>query len=144
MCISINSLMSAKNNNRFRDVILKIYCEFFITMKCIPMDLINNKSKLVQVMVWCHAAPSHYLNQCWLRSMKPYSISRAQWVNHVGMMYSKFHNLEEIKSNLQLQMHISCSIHLIFMKHTWRPGLQRTRPFLCFPSTPLAENNNLC
>ena len=27
-------------------------------------------STLPQVMAWCHAAPSHYLNQCWLSSVK--------------------------------------------------------------------------
>ena len=44
-------------------------------------DFINDKSTLVQVMTWCHQAPSHYLNQCWVRSVTPYSITRPQWVN---------------------------------------------------------------
>ena len=29
----------------------------------------DDKSKLIQVMAWCHQATSHYLNQCWLRSI---------------------------------------------------------------------------
>ena len=32
----------------------------------IPQDPINYKTILVQVMAWCHQAPSHYLNQHWL------------------------------------------------------------------------------
>ena len=43
-------------------------------------DLIEDKSTLVQVMAWCHQAPSHYLSQCWPRSMSPYGITRSQWV----------------------------------------------------------------
>ena len=47
----------------------------------------DDKSTLVQVMAWCHQAPSHYLNQCWPRSMTPYCIitqgqSVQQSVNH--------------------------------------------------------------
>ena len=36
---------------------------------------------LVQVMAWCHQASSHYLSQCWPRSMSSYGITRTQWVN---------------------------------------------------------------
>ena len=31
---------------------------------------LDYKSTLVQVMAWCHQAPSHYLNQCWPCCMK--------------------------------------------------------------------------
>ena len=41
----------------------------------------DGKSTLVQVMAWCHQATSHYLSQCWLRSMSPYGIAGPQWVN---------------------------------------------------------------
>ena len=46
-----------------------------------PLDLTDDKSKLVQVMAWCRQATSHYLSQCWYRSMSPYGITRPQWVN---------------------------------------------------------------
>ena len=46
-----------------------------------PLDLSNDKSTLVQVMAWCRQATSHYLSQCWLRSMSPFSITRPQCVN---------------------------------------------------------------
>ena len=39
------------------------------------------ESTLVQVMAWCHQATSHYLSQCWHRSLSPYAVTRPQWVN---------------------------------------------------------------
>ena len=46
-----------------------------------PRMNIDDKSTLVQVMAWCHQATSHYLSQCWPRSLSPYGIPRPQWVN---------------------------------------------------------------
>ena len=46
-----------------------------------PQDLTDDKSTLVQVMAWCHQATSHYLNQCWPRSLPPYGVTRPQYVN---------------------------------------------------------------
>ena len=45
-----------------------------------PQGLTGDKSTLVQVMAWCHQATSHYLNQCWPRSMSPYGVTRPQRV----------------------------------------------------------------
>ena len=44
------------------------------------LDLTDDKSTLVQVMAWCRQATSHYLSQCWLRSVSPYGVIRPQWV----------------------------------------------------------------
>ena len=44
-------------------------------------DLDDDRSTMVQVMAWWCQATSHNLNQCWLYCMKPYSITRGQWVN---------------------------------------------------------------
>ena len=44
-------------------------------------DLTEDKSTLIRVMAWSHQATSYYLNQCWLRSMMPYGITKDQWVN---------------------------------------------------------------
>ena len=46
-----------------------------------PCDPTEDKSTLVQVMVWCRQATSHYLSQCWPRSMSPYGVARPQWVS---------------------------------------------------------------
>ena len=43
----------------------------------------NEKLALVQVMAWCHQATSHYLSQCWPKSMSLYGITRPQWVNYL-------------------------------------------------------------
>ena len=48
-----------------------------------PLDLTDDKSTLVQVMAWCRQATSHYLSQCWPRSVSPYGVTRPQWVNYM-------------------------------------------------------------
>ena len=51
-----------------------------IALRWMPLDLTDDKSTLVQVMAWCRQATSHYLSQCWPRSMSPNGITRPQWV----------------------------------------------------------------
>ena len=57
---------------------LGTHCE--IAYRWMPHNLTNEKPTLVQVMAWCHQATSHYLSQCWPRSMSPYDITRLHWV----------------------------------------------------------------
>ena len=45
------------------------------------LNITDDKSKLVQVLAWCHQATSHYLKQFCPRSVSPYGITRSQWVN---------------------------------------------------------------
>ena len=45
----------------------------------ISLNLTNDKSTLVQVMAWCRRATSHYLNQCWSRSVSPYGVTN-EWM----------------------------------------------------------------
>ena len=49
-------------------------------LRWMPQDLTDDKSRFVQLMVWCRQATSHYLNQCWLSSLSPYGVVRPQWV----------------------------------------------------------------
>ena len=56
-----------------------ISCE--TALRLMLLDLTDNRSTSVQVMAWCHQATSHYLSQCWPRSMSSYGITRSQWVN---------------------------------------------------------------
>ena len=51
-----------------------------IALRWLPRYLIDDKSTLVQVMAWCRQATSHYLGQCWPRSMSSYGVTRPQWV----------------------------------------------------------------
>ena len=53
-----------------------------IALRWMPQDLTDDKSTLVQVMAWCCQAASHYLSQCWPRSMSPYGVTRPQWVKY--------------------------------------------------------------
>ena len=41
-----------------------------------------------QVMACCRQATSHYLNQCWPRSVSPYGVTRPQWVKKKTMITS--------------------------------------------------------
>ena len=50
-----------------------------IALTWMPLDLTDDKSTLVQVMAWCRQATSHYLSQCWPRSMSPNGITGLQW-----------------------------------------------------------------
>ena len=72
----INSLAQWKFEWNFRHVISKqiividgwgICCE--IALVWMSLDFSGDQSTLIQVMAWCRQAPSHYLSQCWLRSL---------------------------------------------------------------------------
>ena len=52
-----------------------------ISSRWMSLDFTDDKSTLVQVMAWCRQATSHYLNQCWPRSLAPYGVTRPQWIN---------------------------------------------------------------
>ena len=56
-----------------------ISCE--IALIWMSLDFTDDQSTLVQVMAWCRQATSHYLSQCWPRSMLPYGVTRPQCVN---------------------------------------------------------------
>ena len=51
-----------------------------IVVRWLPKNSIDDESTLVLVMAWCRQATSHYLSQCWLRSMSPYGIIRPRWM----------------------------------------------------------------
>ena len=55
-----------------------ISCE--IALIWMSLDFTDNQSTLVQVMARCRKATSHYLSQCWPRSLSPYGVTRPQWV----------------------------------------------------------------
>ena len=56
-------------------------------LRWMPQDLTDDQSTLVQVMAWCCQATSHYLSQCWPRSLSPYGITRPQWVKSTKWRY---------------------------------------------------------
>ena len=87
-------------NEIFRHVIFKqilvidgsvISCE--IALIWMSLDFTDDQSTLVQVMAWCHQAPSHCLSQCWPTSLSPYGITRPQWVNDFQSISPESDNL---------------------------------------------------
>ena len=55
-------------------------CE--LALRWMSLDLTDDKSTFVQVMIWCGQATSHYLSQWWPRSLSPYGVARPQWIKH--------------------------------------------------------------
>ena len=87
---SVNSLAAGKFEWNFKYVIFKqilvidvggISCE--IALLWMSLDFTDDQSTLVQVMAWCCQATSHYLSQCWPRSLWPYGVTRPLWVNWI-------------------------------------------------------------
>ena len=85
--ILFNSLAPGKFELNFRYVIFKqillidgwgISCETALIW--MSPDFTDDQSMLVQVMAWCHQATSHYLSQCWTRSLSQYGVTRPEWV----------------------------------------------------------------
>ena len=84
----INSLTPRRFGCDFKNLIFNLVSLIGIlrslydnALRWMPQNIIDDKSTLVQVMAWCRQATSHYLSQCWLRSMSPYDVIRPQWVN---------------------------------------------------------------
>ena len=85
----LNSLAPGRFEFNFRLVIFKLILVnggwgicYQIALTWMPLDLADDMSTLVQVMAWCRQATSHYLSQCWPRSMPPNGVTRPQWVKH--------------------------------------------------------------
>ena len=86
----LNSLAPGKFEWNFRYVNFKwilmingwdICCE--IALIWMSSDFIDDQSTLVQVMAWCRQATSHYLSQCWPRSLSPYGVTRPELANRL-------------------------------------------------------------
>ena len=64
----------------------------------VSIDFTGGKSTLVQVIAWCRHAKSHYLSQCWRRSLSPYGVPRPQWVKREAAYIHPY----EISFNISL------------------------------------------
>ena len=105
-----NSLAPGRFERNFRKLIFQlilvidgwsISCK--IVVKWMPMDLTDDKSTLVQIMAWCRQATSHYLSQCWPRSLSPYGVIRPQWVKAIMDMVMT-HKYDEITGIMMIIM----------------------------------------
>ena len=78
-----NSLTRGKFEWNFMYVIFKWILVIYgleIALIWMSLDFTNDRSTLVQVMAWCCQATSHYLSQCWPRSLLQYGVTRPEWV----------------------------------------------------------------
>ena len=71
-------------------------------------------------MAWCRQSPSHYLSQCWLRSMSPYGTIRPQWVkshiltaipllSHLSSMYTYTYRDQSRYARSQWEASLQCN-----------------------------------
>ena len=67
-----NQFSESNFQKRFGDWCWGFSCK--IVLIWMPPDLTDDRSTLVHVMAWCRQATSHYLSQCWPRSLSPYLI----------------------------------------------------------------------
>ena len=74
-------------------------------------------------MTWCRQATSHYLSQCWPRSLSPYGVIRPQWVNLYGHHRGCLNN--PIFSNLRLC--VACWAHIMCHHKLW--PISMSHPF---------------
>ena len=109
----INSLAPGKFEWYFRYAIFKwilvidgsgISCE--IALVWMSLDFTDDQSTLVQVMAWCRQATSHYLSQCWPRSLSPYGVIRPQWVN---LVYPRIFQFQQQKGLVILVSYCLCN-----------------------------------
>ena len=149
---SVNSLAPVRFQFNFRKVIFKLTLmnggwgmSYEIAVRWMPLDLTDDKSTLVQVMAWCRQATSHYLSQCWPRSMSPNGVTRPQWVNTLRLRQNGRHFADDffrciffkentcISINISLKFvpksHINTILALVLIMAWRRPG-----------DTPLSES----
>ena len=69
----------------FHDVIMKLVWD-----GCHSTALVK-KSTLAELIAWCSQTTSHYLSQCWPRSMSSYGATRPQCVNTLRPEYDGRH-----------------------------------------------------
>ena len=111
-----------------------------LVLRWMRQNTFGDKSTLVQVMAWCHQAPSHYLSQCWPRSVPPYDVTRPQWVNRV-ICFEEIQICTCIVCHSWILKNLSCSkiilendkniLKLWSQYYTcWWPGAARTATVL--------------
>ena len=85
-------------------------------------------------MAWCHQATSHYLSQCWPRSLLPFDVTRPHWVNNKIQMQAS-HNTRTKKCNNLMSWHGStfCIIGPLWGESTDDRWILLTKDQWCRP-----------
>ena len=71
----------------FKCVIFKYIPFSPIAFQWMAQNPTDDKSTLIQVMAWFYQTTSHYVNQCWLKFMTSYDITRPQRVKEYKNMH---------------------------------------------------------
>ena len=92
-----------------------------IALMWMSVDFADDQSTLVQVMAWCRQATSHYLRQCWPRSLSPYGVTRPQWVKSLRLSDAYMHQimaccLLAVKPSLEPTLANKCRQHSSWIK----------------------------
>ena len=85
----------------------------------------DDKSTSVWVMAWCCQSSSHYLNQCWPRSLMPYDITRPQLGNCAWYKRVWSHNHIYI---FWLYFPYYMNLHSVFTQLKWYIAWELCRP----------------
>ena len=136
---SVNSLAPGRFGCNFKNSIFKLALLIGIfkssynnILKWMPQDLTDDKSTLVQVMAWCRQATSHYLSQCWPRSLSPYGVTRPQWVNGVSPIQHRATTWCNAACFFLLfftQWNFVQNANIIFLKHSFEILFAKHPPF---------------
>ena len=109
-----------------------------IALRWMPLDLTDDKSTLIKVMAWCHQTTSHYLSQCWSRSMSTFGVTKPQWGKD---SFSK-----QLYLSCEVNWVVSIAVPVLKLEYSWRtrsmqwllmpwllvsPGHQYQRYWLC-------------
>ena len=97
-----NSLAAEVYVSYIKNLFLKLILQIDIVstsreigLTWVPLNLIDDKSTLAQVMACCQAT-SHYLTPCWSSSVPPCGVTRPQCVN---MYQNKIHRPQSSNHN---------------------------------------------
>ena len=105
-----------------------ISCE--IALIWISLDFTDDQSKLFQVMAWCCQATSHYLSQCWPRSLLPYNVTRPEWVNLSSKVFCGIHLSNFPRSTHEINLQYVFRDYTLKLPHL--PGANELRHFVLF------------
>ena len=127
------------------------YISFKIALIWMSLDFTDDQSTLVQVMSWCHQAPSHYLSQSSPRSLSPYGVTWPQWVDVSLQSFAQAmtaqlspHGKNLVAITFESKMKFSSNLHFSFIYLT-KSSVKRVHS-LCyfpFPNHTIYSHNNI-
>ena len=98
------------------------------------LEFTDDQSTLVQLIAWCRQATSHYLSQCWPRSLSPYGVTRPQWVkwswSDLTVTGYQFSSPFDCHQGVMPRWIENTSLEKSFVEHIW--GLNKRLTFCTY------------